>query len=161
MSLRKQINSGVARIIEAGYVPITKRSSIQSEYGSLIIGNGRKKAGMIRTLEEYNAFQTKMLGKNAQTITRKEYNIKLKEFYERNFQRLSLGGEKFVQRERRKAVMQDVEKATGERYNPDLLTDQELSDLMRKASQRIRADASTDNFYTYLEEEIYDYLRYQ
>lgn len=161
MSLRKQINSGVARIIEAGYVPITKRSSIQSEYGSLIIGNGRKKAGMIRTLEEYNAFQTKMLGKNAQTITRKEYNIKLKEFYERNFQRLSLGGEKFVQRERRKAVMQDVEKATGERYNPDLLSDQELSDLMRRASQRIRADASTDNFYTYLEEEIYDYLRYQ
>lgn len=161
MSLRKQINSGVARIIEAGYVPITKRSSIQAEYGSLIIGNGRKNAGMIRTLEEYNAFQTKMLGKNAQTITRKEYNIKLKEFYERNFQRLSLGGEKFVQRERRKAVMQDVEKTTGERYNPDLLSDQELSDLMRKASQRIRADASTDNFYTYLEEEIYDYLRYQ
>lgn len=161
MSLRKQINSAVARIIEAGYVPITKRSSIQSEYGSLIIGNGRKKAGMVRTLEEYNAFQTKMLGKNAQTITRKEYNIKLKEFYERNFQRLSLGGEKFVQRERRKAVMQDIEKATGERYNPDLLSDQELSDLMRRASQRIRADASTDNFYTYLEEEIYDYLRYQ
>ena len=63
MSLRKQINSAVARIIDAGYVPITKRSSIQSEYGSLIIGNGRKKAGMIRTLEEYNAFQTKMLGK--------------------------------------------------------------------------------------------------
>lgn len=161
MSLRKQINSGVARIIEAGYVPITKRASIQAEYGSLIIGNGRKKAGMIRTLDEYNAFQIKMLGKNAQTITRKEYNIKLKEFYERNFQRLSLGGEKFVQRERRKAVMQDVEKATGERYNPDLLSDQELSDLMRRASQRIRADASTDNFYTYLEEEIYDYLRYQ
>ena len=161
MSLRKQINSGVARIIEAGYVPITKRSSIQSEYGSLIIGNGRKKAGMIRTLEEYNAFQIKMLGKNAQTITRKEYNIKLKEFYERNFQRLSLGGEKFVQRERRKAVMQDVEKATGERYNPDLLTDQELSELMRRTSQRIRAEASSNNFYTYLEEEIYDYLRYQ
>ena len=161
MSLRKQINSGVARIIEAGYVPITKRASIQSEYGSLIIGNGRKKAGMIRTLEEYNAFQTKMLGKNAQTITRKEYNIKLKEFYEKNFQRLSLGGEKFVQRERRKAVMQDVEKATGERYNPDLLTDQELSELMRRTSQRIRAEASSNNFYTYLEEEIYDYLRYQ
>lgn len=161
MSLRKQINSGVARIIEAGYVPITKRSSIQAEYGSLIIGNGRKKAGMIRTLEEYNAFQTKMLGKNAQTITRREYNIKLKEFYERNFQRLSLGGEKFVQRERRKEVMKDVEKATGERYNPDLLSDQELSELMRRTSQRIRADASTDNFYTYLEEEIYDYLRYQ
>lgn len=161
MSLRKQINSGVARIIEAGYVPITKRSSIQSEYGSLIIGNGRKKAGMIRTLEEYNAFQTKMLGKNAQTITRKEYNIKLKEFYERNFQRLSLGGEKFVQRERRKSIMQDIEKATGERYNPDLLSDQELSELMRRTSQRIRAEASTNNFYTYLEEEIYDYLRYQ
>ena len=161
MSLRKQINSAVARIIEAGYVPITKRSSIQSEYGSLIIGNGRKKAGTIRTLEEYNAFQIKMLGKNAQTITRKEYNIKLKEFYERNFQRLSLGGEKFVQRERRKAVMQDVEKATGERYNPDLLTDQELSELMRRTSQRIRAEASSNNFYTYLEEEIYDYLRYQ
>lgn len=161
MSLRKQINSAVARIIEAGYVPITKRSSIQAEYSSLIIGNGRKKAGMIRTLEEYNAFQTKMLGKNAQTITRKEYNIKLKEFYERNFQRLSLGGEKFVQRERRKAVMQDVEKATGERYNPDLLSDQELSELMRRTSQRIRAEASTNNFYTYLEEEIYDYLRYQ
>ena len=161
MSLRKQINSGIARIIDAGYVPITKRASIQAEYGSLIIGNGRKKAGMIRTLEEYNAFQTKMLGKNAQTITRKEYNIKLKEFYERNFQRLSLGGEKFVQRERRKAVMQDVEKATGERYNPDLLSDQELSELMRRTSQRIRAEASTNNFYTYLEEEIYDYLRYQ
>ena len=161
MSLRKQINSGVARIIEAGYVPITKRSSIQAEYGALIIGNGRKKAGMIRTLEEYNAFQTKMLGKNAQTITRKEYNIKLKDFYEKNFQRLSLGGEKFVQRERRKAVMQDVEKATGERYNPDLLTDQELSELMRRTSQRIRAEASSNNFYTYLEEEIYDYLRYQ
>ena len=161
MSLRKQINSGVARIIEAGYVPITKRSSIQSEYGSLIIGNGRKNAGMIRTLEEYNAFQIKMLGKNAQTITRKEYNIKLKDFYEKNFQRLSLGGEKFVQRERRKAVMQDVEKATGERYNPDLLTDQELSELMRRTSQRIRAEASSNNFYTYLEEEIYDYLRYQ
>ena len=161
MSLRKQINSGVARIIEAGYVPITKRSSIQAEYGALIIGNGRKKAGMIRTLEEYNAFQIKMLGKNAQTITRKEYNIKLKDFYEKNFQRLSLGGEKFVQRERRKAVMQDVEKATGERYNPDLLTDQELSELMRRTSQRIRAEASTNNFYTYLEEEIYDYLRYQ
>ena len=161
MSLRKQINSGVARIIEAGYVPITKRSSIQAEYGSLIIGNGRKNAGMIRTLEEYNAFQTKMLGKNAQTITRKEYNIKLKEFYERNFQRLSLGGEKFVQRERRKAVMQDVEKATGERYNPDLLSDQELSDLMRKVSQRCRAEGGTNNFYTYLEDEIYDHLRYQ
>ena len=161
MSLRKQINSGVARIIEAGYVPITKRSSIQAEYGALIIGNGRKKAGMIRTLEEYNAFQIKMLGKNAQTITRKEYNIKLKDFYEKNFQRLSLGGEKFVQRERRKAVMQDVEKATGERYNPDLLTDQELSELMRRTSQRIRAEASSNNFYTYLEEEIYDYLRYQ
>ena len=116
---------------------------------------------MIRTLEEYNAFQTEMLGKNAQTITRKEYNIKLKEFYERNFQRLSLGGEKFVQRERRKAVMQDVEKATGERYNPDLLSDQELSDLMRKASQRCRAESGTNNFYTYLEDEIYDYLRYQ
>ena len=161
MSLRKQINSGVARIIEAGYVPITKRSSIQAEYGALIIGNGRKNAGMIRTLEEYNAFQTKMLGKNAQTITRKEYNIKLKDFYEKNFQRLSLGGEKFVQRERRKAVMQDVEKATGERYNPDLLSDQELSELMRRTSQRIRAEASSNNFYTYLEEEIYDYLRYQ
>ena len=161
MSLRKQINSAVARIIEAGYVPITKRSSIQAEYGSLIIGNGRKKAGTIRTLEEYNAFQTKMLGKNAQTITRKEYNIKLKEFYERNFQRLSLGGEKFVQRERRKAIMQDVEKATGERYNPDLLSDQELSSLMRKSSQRCRAEGGTNNFYTYLEEEIYDYLRYQ
>lgn len=161
MSLRKQINSGVARIIEAGYVPITKRSSIQAEYGSLIIGNGRKNAGKIRTLEEYNAFQTKMLGKNAQTITRKEYNIKLKEFYERNFQRLSLGGEKFVQRERRKAVMQDVEKATGERYNPDLLSDQELSNLMRNVSQRCRAEGGTNNFYTYLEEEIYDYLRYQ
>ena len=161
MSLRKQINSGVARIIEAGYVPITKRSSIQAEYGALIIGNGRKNAGMIRTLEEYNAFQTKMLGKNARTITRKEYNIKLKDFYEKNFQRLSLGGEKFVQRERRKAVMQDVEKATGERYNPDLLTDQELSELMRRTSQRIRAEASSNNFYTYLEEEIYDYLRYQ
>ena len=161
MSLRKQINSGVARIIEAGYVPITKRSSIQAEYGSLIIGNGRKKAGMIRTLEEYNAFQTKMLGKNAQTITRKEYNIKLKEFYERNFQRLSLGGEKFVQRERRKAVMQEVEKATGEQYNPDLLSDQELSSIMRTASQRCRAEGGTNNFYTYLEEEIYVYLRYQ
>lgn len=161
MSLRKQINSAVARIIEAGYVPITKRSSIQAEYGALIIGNGRKKAGMIRTLEEYNAFQTKMLGKNAQTITRKEYNIKLKEFYERNLQRLSLGGEKFVQRERRKAVMQDVEKATGERYNPDSLSDQELSTLMRNVSQRCRAEGGTNNFYTYLEEEIYDYLRYQ
>ena len=161
MSLRKQINSAVARIIEAGYVPITKRSSIQSEYGSLIIGNGRKKAGMIRTLEEYNAFQTKMLGKNAQTITRKEYNIKLKEFYERNFQRLSLGGEKFVQRERRQNIMKEVERATGEHYNPDLLSDQELSDLMRKASQRCRAESGTNNFYTYLEDERYDYLRYQ
>ena len=107
-------------------------------------------------LEEYNAFQIKMLGKNAQTITRKEYNIKLKEFYERNFQRLSLGGEKFVQRERRQNVMKEVERATGERYNPDL-----LSDLMRKASQRCRAEGGTNNFYTYLEEEIYDYLRYQ
>ena len=161
MSLRKQINSGVARIIEAGYVPITKRSSIQSEYGSLIIGNGRKNAGMIRTLEEYNAFQTKMLGKNARTITRKEYNIKLKDFYEKNFQRLSLGGEKFVQRERRQNVMKEVERATGEHYNPDLLSDQELSDLMRTASQRCRAEGGTNNFYTYLEEEIYDYLRYQ
>ena len=161
MSLRKQINSGIARIIDAGYVPITKRSSIQAEYGSLIIGNGRKNAGMIRTLEEYNAFQTKILGKNAQTITRKEYNIKLKEFYERNFQRLSLGGEKFVQREHRQNIMKEVERATGERYNPDLLSDQELSELMRRTSQRIRAEASTNNFYTYLEEEIYDYLRYQ
>lgn len=161
MSLRKQINSAVARIIDAGYVPITKRSSIQAEYGSLIIGNGRKKAGTIRTLEEYNSFQVKMLGKSAKTITRKEYNIKLKEFYEQNYQRLSLGGERFVQRERRKNVMHEVERTTGERYNPDLLSDQELSELMRRASQRIRADASTDNFYTYLEEEIYDYLRYQ
>ena len=57
--------------------------------------------------------------------------------------------------------MKDVEKATGERYNPDLLSDQELSELMRRTSQRIRAEASTDSFYTYLEEEIYDYLRYQ
>lgn len=161
MSLRTQINSGVARIIEAGYVPITKRSSVQAEYGALIIGNGRKKAGTIRTLEEYNAFQTKMLGKNAQTITRKEYNTKLKKFYEMNFQRLSLGGEKFVQRQRRQTVMKDVEKATGERYNPDLLSDQELSDLMRKTSQRMRSEATSNNFYTYLEEEIYDYLRYQ
>lgn len=161
MSLRTRINSGVARIIEAGYVPITKRSSVQAEYGALIIGNGRKKAGTIRTLEEYNAFQTKTLGKNAQTITRKEYNIKLKEFYEMNFQRLSLGGEKFVQRQRRQMVMKDVEKATGERYNPDLLSDQELSDLMRKTSQRMRSEATSNNFYTYLEEEIYDYLRYQ
>lgn len=161
MSLRKQINSAVARIIDAGYVPITKRSSIQAEYGSLIIGNGRKKSGTIRTLEEYNAFQVKMLGKNAKTITRKEYNIKLKEFYEQNYQRLSLGGEKFVQRERRKNVMHEVERSTGEHYNPDLLSDHELSELMRRASQRCRAECGTNNFYTYLEDEIYDYLRYQ
>ena len=57
--------------------------------------------------------------------------------------------------------MKEVERATGEHYNPDLLSDQELSDLMRKVSQRCRAEGGTNNFYTYLEEEIYDYLRYQ
>lgn len=148
---REQINILTKQVRERGYQSQLDTARIQQTFPRIVVGQGLKNSGDVRSLTEVNKFLTRLYKDKAVLMTEEEYQKEL------DLLNLALKGYKTLRqytyrvRERAKEVISNASEYTGIDADISGMSTQELNQAIKEAHSRASSDSSgSPSFYIHL-----------
>ena len=146
-----RLNEEIAKIEKAGYQLPTTIYRVQSGLTRVVIQNGLKRAGYIRSYEESISFQQRKFGEDFRGYSIEEYNEDLKRLQDELGRERSYQGEVIEQRKRLFDIVSDMNSELEKDIDVSKWTTKDLYDAVKEAATKVKDTKSTSPmFYEYL-----------